>query len=36
LSEYGHSQFVCALVGSFGIVPSVAVAPTMFSVSTAS
>ena len=36
LSEYGHSQFVSALVGSFGIVPSVAVAPTMFSVTTAS
>jgi MFS superfamily sulfate permease-like transporter len=36
LSEYGHCQFVSALVGSFGIVPSVAVAPTMFSVTTAS
>jgi hypothetical protein len=35
MSEYGHSQIVCALVGSFGIVPSVAVAPTMFSVSAA-
>jgi hypothetical protein len=33
MSEYGHNQILCALVGSFGIVPSVAVAPTMFSVS---
>jgi hypothetical protein len=33
MSEYGHSQIVCALVGSFGVIPSVAVAPTMFSVS---
>ena len=32
LSEYGHTQYVAALVGSFGIVPSVAASPTMFSV----
>lgn len=35
LLEYGHSQYVSALVGSFGIAPSVAASPTMFSVSSA-
>jgi len=33
LTEYGHSQYVSALIGSFGITPSVAASPTMFSVS---
>lgn len=33
LLEYGHSQYVSALVGSFGVTPSVAASPTMFSVS---
>jgi hypothetical protein len=30
--QYGYSQFVCALVGGFGIVPCVAASPTMFMV----
>lgn len=34
LVEYGHSQYVSALVGSFGVSPSVAASPTMFSVRT--
>jgi len=30
---YGVSQFLCALVGSFGITPSVAASNTMYTVS---
>lgn len=33
LLVYGHTQFVSAIVGSFGVTPSVAASPTMFSVS---
>jgi hypothetical protein len=32
LLQYGHSQFVCSLVGGFGIIPCVSAAPTMFMV----
>jgi hypothetical protein len=32
LLEYGHSLYVSATVGSFGVTPSVAASPTMFSV----
>jgi hypothetical protein len=31
LYQYGLSQFVCALVGSFPITPNVGTAPTMYS-----
>jgi MFS superfamily sulfate permease-like transporter/CRP-like cAMP-binding protein len=31
LLVYGHTQFVSAIVGSFGVTPSVAASPTMFS-----
>mmetsp|Transcript_5493 Transcript_5493/g.11249 ORF Transcript_5493/g.11249 Transcript_5493/m.11249 type:complete len:1101 (-) Transcript_5493:2-3304(-) len=30
LLEYGHSQFISALIGSFGVVPSVAASSTMY------
>ena len=30
LHQYGNSQFVCALVGSYAVIPCVAVSPTMF------
>jgi len=33
LVYYGASQFVCALIGSFGITPSVAASNTMYTVS---
>lgn len=32
LYQYGHSQYICSLVGGFGIIPCVATAPTMFMV----
>jgi hypothetical protein len=33
LMQYGLSQYVCALVGSFSIIPNVAISPTMYTVS---
>jgi len=36
LAIYGFSQYVCALIGSFGITPSVAASNTMYTVSSLS
>jgi hypothetical protein len=33
LIQYGYSQYVCGLMGSFAITPSVAASPTMYMVS---
>lgn len=30
LVQYGNSQVICSLVGSFAVVPSVAISPTMY------